>query len=553
MRIPRAVKASFALSLLAHLLVFYLAATTSQTDLEDRIFRARLAYKPRFTPPPRLPAPSFDLPLTEMEFVRPPTNPQNLDDSALPLTAEPRPSVVTAPESQLAVAEPGTPPKAPTPQSTPEKMPAPTAGWVYGDSAESESMDLVRMEDLSRADGERAAIIQDLSSRRDLRGYINFTLLRLDGAGSRGPGGKILTDLSRYLRDYTQILARVRDQYHTYFLSPQLLKDPIHFLFPNPRLGGGDELTYLSDDELDHLARYLRGGGFLYIESDTSTAGMLWIKEMIVHLHQALQPEGRLVEIPFSHPIYHAYYDFDQGFPGDRKRLLSVPIPNWYFRRGYKDRQGLWGVELDGELVAIISDIDLATQWSAANNALISLRAATNIVAYALTRPGGLTKKRLPPAWKESRPQTPLAMFSAPPEEAFEQIDLTTTLDASLALVHASLDHKFEDGLRLRLDGQYNLEWLKGGMHGLLLRNLPAGRHWIEVEYGGKTAQLEVDLPGGQVRTVALDLDHLLFFSRLRLRQQKEVVDLQTWRNRFSDLTVDEVSPADEMEGLAEP
>ena len=555
MRLPRALKASFAASLLVHLLAFYLVGTTRQTDLEERIFRARLAYKPRFTPPPRLPAPDFDLPLTEMEFVRPEANPQTLEASPLPLAPQKQPATEIVIESQLAQVEAGAPPKAPSPQFAPEKMPSPS-GWVHVDTAETEAMDLLRIEDMSRADGDRAAIIQDLSSRRDLRGYINFTLLRLDGAASRGPGGKALDALSRYMRDHTQILARVRDQWYTYFLSPQLLKDPIHFLFPGPRLGSGDQRTRLSPEELSHLGRYLRDGGFLYIESDTTRNSRLWLREMIVHVYQALAPHGRLVEIPFSHPIYHAFYDFDSGFPGEQERLLTVPVPNWYFRRGQKDRRGLWGVELDQDLVAVFSDIGLHGIWAAEADTEatmpveIGLRAGTNIVAYALTRPGGPTKKRLPPAWEKTRPQTPLAMASAPAQAHFDDSDLTTALDASLALIHAPLDRPAAKGLRLQLDGQYAMEWFKGGMHGLLLHNLSAGLHWIEVEYGDETEQLEVDLRGGQVRTVTFGLNHLLFFSRLRLRQQDDMVDLETWRGRFSDLAVDEVYPEDGVEWL---
>ena len=94
------------------------------------------------------------------------------------------------------------------------------------------SMDLLRIVDMARANKDHAGVIIDRSSRRDLMGYVNFTQLRVYGAGS---GRGQLDALTRYLRDNTFILANVREKTYRNFLSENLLKDPIHFLLQ----GGG--------------------------------------------------------------------------------------------------------------------------------------------------------------------------------------------------------------------------------------------------------------------------------------------------------------------------
>ena len=115
------------------------------------------------------------------------------------------------------------------------------------DSMGEASMDLLRLEDMARANKDHAAIIPSRATRRDLSGYVNFTQLRVYGAGS---GRGALDALSRYLRDHTDLLAQVRDKTYELFLSEQLLKDPIHFLFEDT-LSAYDPniLTKFSADE----------------------------------------------------------------------------------------------------------------------------------------------------------------------------------------------------------------------------------------------------------------------------------------------------------------
>lgn len=559
--ISRAVRIFLLISLVLHLAALFLADQLWQGDWEGERFRARLASPPRFETPPRWSTDQRpELPQTAMEYLPAARLPGAANElEGLMPTGSPAefelPGLVDA---ELPVEEP----EPVIPQYGGVAMPSPS-GPIYVDSLESEAMELVRIEDRARADGERAMVILDRHSKRDLTGYVNFTLVRMDGIESDGVA---LDGLARYLRDYTRILAQVRPRPTVYFRSEQLLKDPIHFLFSGSSMDDGvppGKSTHMSDKELKMLGRYLREGGFLFIEPsyrDTlSTLKSGWLSEMIVHVHDALEGEGRYFEIPLSHPIYHSFYDFDGGFPGeDKRRMLDVPPPAWYFAKGMKDRRGLWGVELDGELVAVFNDSNLHGAWPqrdeessegegegeseeetvGGGSTQLMLQVGINIVTYALTRTRGLTPTKLPPAWSNKRPVVEMEEEWTSPDVR----DLIDDLGGALALVRAPLGERIDEegGLRVELDGSFDLQLNRGGSQGVVVRNLVAGRHRIEIEYGGQRRQLEVGLRGDRVLTVTFGLNRLAFVKRLRLKVHREQVGLDEWRRRFSDLAIEE-------------
>jgi hypothetical protein len=553
--IPRIVRIFLLISLLLHLAALFLADQLWQGDWEGERFRARLASPPRFETPPRWSTDQRpELPRTAMEYLPAESEPGAANELE-GLMATGRPAELEMPglgDIELPAEEEVGPD---FPKFGGVAMPSPS-GPVYVDSLESEAMELVRMEDRARADRERAIVILDRHSKRDLTGYVNFTLVRMDGIESDGAA---LDGLARYLRDYTHLMAQVRPRPTIYFRSEQLLKDPIHFLFSGSSMNDGvppGKSTHMSDKELKMMGRYLREGGFLFVEPsyyDTlSTLKPGWLSEMIVHVHDALEGEGRYFEIPPSHPIYHSFYDFDGGFPGeDKRRMLDVPPPAWYYAKGMKDRRGLWGVELNGELVAVFNDSNLHGYWpqrdeesseegqeGGGGSTQLMLQVGTNIVTYALTRSSGLTPTKLPPAWSNKRPVVEVEEEWVLPDVR----DLIDDLGGSLALVRAPLGERIDEegGLRVGLDGDFDLDLNRGGSQGVIVRNLAAGKHLVKVEYGGKRRELEVGLRGDRVLTVTFGMNRLAFLKRLRLKVHREQVELEEWRRKFSDLKIEE-------------
>ena len=312
---------------------------------------------------------------------------------------------------------------------------------------------------------------------------------------------------------------------------------------------------------------------------------------MADQLRAILGPEARLMPIPTSHSVYHSFYEFGGGFPGEDKSMV-VDVgdnPSWYYplqnrqdllalqqettfnpEASQSDQEpvmpplGLWGIEVDGDLVVVLSDLGLHQNWRASFNTdadgtepvSYSLMAGTNIIVYALTRDRGIAPKIPPPAWmQDQKPEVALQEPQQGGRRAVydydtESAELLGDLEASLALVQAPIGTEIADDLSVRLDGRYSLELFKRGYQGLLLHNLPAGRHWVELGYKGQIQQLQVDLQGGRVTTLTFALNRFAFIAQLRMQEQEEKVHLQRWSEAFGELELEEVYLAEDRDWL---
>ena len=568
-----------------HLAGLFIARDLWMDELDADSFRARIARIPPQFKPRRLsavPRQETEAPRVKMEYLRT-EEPEAVAIREEDLRLEAKLPEIEAEDASLVLREIGSGAKEEKPILDRVEMIAPSAMGL-ADSLGIASMDLLRLVDLARANKDHAAVIRDPASRRDLAGYVNFTQLRVYGAGS---GRGALDAISRYLRDHTRILARVRDDTYEYFLSEHLLQDPVHFLFQDGGLTRYDDnvLTMFSPEEKALMGRYLRGGGFLFIEGNNR-----FLREMKGQLRSVLGADGVLAPLPLSHMIYHSFFDFGGGFPGeDKARVADVGTnPTWYYPAQNREDlvavqeaatainpnaieaigdalpppQGLWGVEYKGHLVAVLSDLGLHQNWLASFAAdsdgiepvTYSLMAGTNVIVYGLTRDDGMTPKLPPPAWMQG--QKPEAALQEPDWERgtvsydTDTEELFDDLDASLALIQAPIGSEVLDDLTVRLDGRYTLETFKRGYQGLLFHNLPAGAHWIEIRYGGQTQQLEVDLKGGRVTTLTFALNRFAFVAQLRMQEQDGRVGMRRFFEAFSDLEFEEIYLAEDREWL---
>jgi hypothetical protein len=82
----------------------------------------------------------------------------------------------------------------------------------------------------------------------------------------------------------------------------QLLSYPIAFLT------GHGNIT-LNEGEVKRLRTYLENGGFLYIDDDYG------LDKAIRREMKKVFPGQEMVELPFSHGIYHIHFDFANGPP----------------------------------------------------------------------------------------------------------------------------------------------------------------------------------------------------------------------------------------------
>lgn len=294
------------------------------------------------------------------------------------------------------------------------------------DTTISPQLELLRLQDLDASGRHHGVVIIDSTDKRNLRGYVHFPAHSSMYRWPLAQAGRSLRELPQYLRMYTGLEARYyegnrwgttrRDEwlefpilFSSHGLGP--FATPDHWT-PEARLG-----PRLSSDDGARLTRYLRGGGFLFVEGDP-----WYLHSMVGHVRQALKGDGRLVRLPFDHPIYHSYYDFPRGFPGEHRPPTDPYHPEqdpWYFPEvasmatsPYSD---MWGVELDGQVVAVFSRQNLLSlqaptvsrefQTRPVRSAPTTpwLRAMTNVVVYALTRDGSNAVRRPAGFWEMTR------------------------------------------------------------------------------------------------------------------------------------------------------
>jgi len=96
------------------------------------------------------------------------------------------------------------------------------------------------------------------------------------------------------------------------------LRDPEIFSYPMLFITGHGNIKF-SEEEIKNLRRYIEQGGFLYADDDYG------MDEAFRREMKKVFPDAELVEIPFSHPIYHLFYDFDNGPPQIHKHYKDKP------------------------------------------------------------------------------------------------------------------------------------------------------------------------------------------------------------------------------------
>lgn len=118
------------------------------------------------------------------------------------------------------------------------------------------------------------------------------------------------------------------------------------FKYPFVHMTGHGNVIF-SDQEVQNLRKYLLSGGFLHIDDNYG------MDQFVRSEVKKLFPEYELQELPFSHPIYHQKFDFNNGLPKVHEHDNGRP-------------QGL-GIIHNGRLVLFYSyESDLGDGWESA-------------------------------------------------------------------------------------------------------------------------------------------------------------------------------------------
>lgn len=197
---------------------------------------------------------------------------------------------------------------------------------------------------------------------------VAFTAARLKytGGGDWYSNPSSLPNLMKALPERTSIPVEGKDEARVSLTDEALFNYPLIFM------NGHGEVKF-SDGELEMLRRYLEGGGFLWAD-DNYGMDASFRREM-----RRLYPESPLVELPFDHPIYHAFYDLPRGLPKIHEHDA-------------RPAQG-FGIFRNGRLVVYYSfesDIgdgieDEEVHHDTPQVRELAMRMAVNIVVYAMS------------------------------------------------------------------------------------------------------------------------------------------------------------------------
>jgi len=149
--------------------------------------------------------------------------------------------------------------------------------------------------------------------------------------------------------------------------SPEL------FLYPYVYMTGHGNVVF-SSQEAENLRNYLIGGGFLHIDDNYGLDKFVRLEMKKVF------PELELIELPFTHPIYHQKFNFKEGLPKVHEHDGKRP-------------QG-FALIYEGRVVCFYSyECDLGNGWedqSIYNDPEAirqeALKAGANIISFAFTQ-----------------------------------------------------------------------------------------------------------------------------------------------------------------------
>lgn len=167
------------------------------------------------------------------------------------------------------------------------------------------------------------------------------------------------------------------DNLHTSINPEQAIVEagsPEIFNYPFVHMTGHGNWV-LSAAEAENLRKYLISGGFLHIDDNYG------MDPFVRPQMKKVFPELEFVELPFSHPIYHQQYDFNNGLPKIHEHDQKPP-------------QG-FGLIYEGRLVCFYSfECDLGDGWEdyevhkdSPEAHQKALKMGANLLQYVFNRP----------------------------------------------------------------------------------------------------------------------------------------------------------------------
>jgi len=199
-----------------------------------------------------------------------------------------------------------------------------------------------------------------------------FTRLRYD-SGDWDVDQRMPSNIITSLIDYTTL--RVDPEEHVIPLAdPRMLTAPFCYM-------AGHKLVEFSPAERRNFERYVRNGGFVFVDDCNHDIDGLFARSFEAQMRAIFGPEALKV-LPKTHGIYRSFFRFEDGPPNTSMEL-----------NGWGDdivHDYLKGIEIDGRLGVLYSNKDYGCEWDYdwRNKRFLAednTKFGVNIVIYALS------------------------------------------------------------------------------------------------------------------------------------------------------------------------
>lgn len=246
--------------------------------------------------------------------------------------------------------------------------------------------EMVNMEDLDTGKY-KGMVIQDPKNKQNIKGFIYIAVLwgtQLEPAYKRA-----VVHLCDAMNRFTKIQAK--PDKHLQIDSRELLDTPFVFIT-------SDKQFEVTDIEAKNLGNYLRNGGFAVLDNGQpeknfgpAEMSLRWM------IKAALGSDATFLPIPREHPIYHCFYDFDDGPPIGAELETDISFDGPYGNNPKAQNQKqvffLEGIWIKNRLVAVYSDKGYCKLMDADDENEPQLKMGVNLVVFALIQEGGLAQK----------------------------------------------------------------------------------------------------------------------------------------------------------------
>ena len=219
--------------------------------------------------------------------------------------------------------------------------------------------------------GAAGALLPPLARAASVEYDFWLTRLKYD-SGDWDVDQRMPANLITSLIDYTNL--RVDPKEHVLALAdPKMLAAPFCYL-------AGHKLVEFNPDERRNFERYVRNGGFVFVDDCNHDIDGLFAKSFEAQMSTIFGAKA-LRKLPNTHPLYRSFFMFKDGPPATGFEL-----------NGWGDdlvHDYLQGIEIDGRLGVLYSNKDYGCEWDYdwRNKRFLAednTKFAVNIVMYAL-------------------------------------------------------------------------------------------------------------------------------------------------------------------------